>query len=382
MRYAACLSLFPTCLLAQATLLVGPGQTYTDIPAAIAAAQPGDRVLVHAGTYSPFDLDKGILLRAEPLGASVSVTGSSAQYLNLRVPAGQSALIAGIQFTTALWLQLPPGQTTAGPLSLENVTAAGGILVYDAHLTLRECQVRNYGTGISMQGASTLSAVQSTIAANFQSFFPAVDGITAGGMSHVHLSGCTVTGGTAGFHSLVAAGNGVTLSGGARGWFVDSTLQSYQGPVWPFTPVGLSNQSSVAATVERCVLRDSNGIAPSSTGLVQNGLVVGLSSSTPLARGSTFTLDYHSRPGLPVIAHAAFGLSTPAIYALVAQPDFGFVLNSFPIAFAVADPQGLASVSITLPNSAWLQDLQLWFGGWSEQSLPVQLAPVLGGIIR
>ena len=39
-------------LTAQSVLRVGPGQTYADIPAAIAAASPDDLVLIEAGTYS------------------------------------------------------------------------------------------------------------------------------------------------------------------------------------------------------------------------------------------------------------------------------------------------------------------------------------------
>lgn len=383
MRAAAVLFFLSPCLFAQVTLLVGPGQTFADVPAAVAAAQPGDRVLVQAGSYTACVVDKGILLRAEPLGAPVTIANAYGASMRWRVPAGQMATVAGIDVAAAAAVELPTGMAVAGVVAFEDVRMMLGLSVADAHATLRGCDVSNFGPGVSISGAATVSAVQSTIRANFQTFFPAVDGLVASGTASVQLSDCTVTGGTAGFHSIIAMGNGVTLSGSARGWFVDSTLQAYPfGPILGFAPVGLANQSTLPATVERCVLRDHLGTVPSSTGVVQNGLVLALSSSTPLARGAAFTLDYRSRPGLPIVAHAAFALATPVNFPFVAQPDFGFAAAALPIAFAVADAQGNASVTLQLPNAAWLQDLGLWFSGWSELGLPVQLAPVLGGVVR
>ncbi|MFO1076201.1 MAG: hypothetical protein U1E73_00580 [Planctomycetota bacterium] len=383
MRVAAVLSFSVSSLLAQATILVGPGQTFTDLPAAVAAALPGDRVLVQAGGYSSCIVDKAILIRAEPLGALVVIAHTYGGSMRWQVPAGQMATVAGIEMQTPAAVELPTGQAVAGTVAFEDVRMTQGLLVADAHATLRGCDISNFGFGVQLVGAATLSAVQCAIRANFATFWPFVDGITASGTASVHLSGCTVTGGTAGFHQLAAIGNGVALSGNARGWFVDSTLEAYPfGPVLGFAPVGLANQSTQPATVERCVLRDHLGNSPASTGTVQNGLVLGLSSATPLARGAAFVLDYHSRPGLPVVAHAAFALGTPVSFPFVAQPDFGFAAAALPIAFAVADAQGNASVTLQLPNAAWLQDLGIWFSGWSELGLPVQLAPVLGGVVR
>lgn len=383
MRACFVLVLTTSCLVAQASLLVGPGQPYADVPAAVAAAQPGDRVLVLAGSYSSCVVDKAILLRAEPLGAQVTITMAAAAGMRWRVPAGMTATVAGIAFAAQVAVEPPVGLNAAGVVAFEDVQMAQGLVLQDAHAVLRGCDVANFGVGVQAIGAATLSAVQSTIQANLATFFPVVDGLVASGTASIHLSGCTVTGGTAGFHSVAAMGNGVTLTGNARGWFVDSTLQAYPlGPITSLQPVGLANTSTQPAVVERCLLRDHLGNSPSSTGVVQSGLVLGLSSTTPLARGSLFTLDYHSRPGLPVVAHAAFALGTPVQFPFVAQPDFGFAAAALPIAFAVADAQGNASISLQLPNAAWLQDLGVWFSGWSELGLPVQLAPVLGGVVR
>jgi hypothetical protein len=51
----------------------GAGAHFTDIPPAIAAAAPGDVLLVRAGSYSPFVLDKGLAILADA-GADVAGT--------------------------------------------------------------------------------------------------------------------------------------------------------------------------------------------------------------------------------------------------------------------------------------------------------------------
>lgn len=48
----------------------GPGANFTDLPPAIAAAAPADVLIVRAGSYSSFVLDKGLALVADP-GANV-----------------------------------------------------------------------------------------------------------------------------------------------------------------------------------------------------------------------------------------------------------------------------------------------------------------------
>lgn len=48
----------------------GPGADFTDLPPAIAAATPGDVLIVRAGGYSSFVLDKGLAIVADP-GADV-----------------------------------------------------------------------------------------------------------------------------------------------------------------------------------------------------------------------------------------------------------------------------------------------------------------------
>ncbi|HET6204882.1 MAG TPA: hypothetical protein VFI25_18995 [Planctomycetota bacterium] len=103
-------------LMAQTTWIVdsaGGGQ-FTDIPPAIAAASPGDRiVVVGAGPYSAFVLDKGLDIEAvaSAFTPRIEVVG---------VPAGQRARVAGFR------LQIQPG-----PPQVSVDSCLGGVSLVD-----------------------------------------------------------------------------------------------------------------------------------------------------------------------------------------------------------------------------------------------------------
>src|ERR1035437_1172300 len=81
LRYAlACtLSLLATASLAQTTIHVGPGQSYTTIQSGIDAASSGDTVLVAPGTYNE-NIDfkgKAITVTSSGGAASTVIDGGS-----------------------------------------------------------------------------------------------------------------------------------------------------------------------------------------------------------------------------------------------------------------------------------------------------------------
>ncbi|MBL9079516.1 MAG: hypothetical protein JNL08_18580 [Planctomycetes bacterium] len=96
---ASLAALFTTTLTAQATLTVGPGG-YPQIADAVAAAQPGDLIVVQAGTYLPFDLSIGLRIVA-PDGATVTTPvggGGMPIYYDIQPPVGQQATLVGLTF--------------------------------------------------------------------------------------------------------------------------------------------------------------------------------------------------------------------------------------------------------------------------------------------
>jgi hypothetical protein len=111
--------------LAQASTIVvdannGPGANFTDIPPAIAAASPGDLLIVRAGTYSGFTLDRGLVM----LGQGVVHT-SDAHVVN--IPASQRAVIVHmIPYTLEI-------SACAGPVVVQDVSASGGMSVLQSN---------------------------------------------------------------------------------------------------------------------------------------------------------------------------------------------------------------------------------------------------------
>lgn len=367
--------------VAQAIRTVGPGQSYPDIAAAIAASSPGDILKVAAGTYAQFTLDKGVTVRADPYGAAVVVTGPAGlDTCIFELPAGQSGAVEGLNLQTLVVVRPPSGATTAGALAFTGTNVEWGVTVQDAHLVLRNCVVNGFSTALELTGAAAVTAVQCSFFGRQASWLPNPCGVKAGGTATLHLGSCQVRGGTNGFHGITSVGNGAVLSGSARAWFVDTNVSAWSQNVLPC--VAVVNTSTEPVAFERGAALDALGNPNSFQGAVQNSLVLGITSTSQIQIGQPFAMDFHTRPGFPVFVHATFFLQAPAPHPLLTQPDWGFVPNSIFLAGIVADAQGLAPYSVVIPNLPFLQDLQLWFCGWSAVDLPVQLAPVLGGTIR
>ncbi|MCA8968746.1 MAG: hypothetical protein KDC95_03150 [Planctomycetes bacterium] len=95
---ASVVSLAPS-VPAQQTWIVdaknGTGTHFTDLPAAVAAANDGDRVLARPGNYAPFKTSKALTIVGD-IGASiVSTTGPLASVEITNLPAGSRFVLAG-----------------------------------------------------------------------------------------------------------------------------------------------------------------------------------------------------------------------------------------------------------------------------------------------
>jgi hypothetical protein len=118
---AACV--FLPAVLAQQTFVVdqnGGGQ-FTDIPPAIAAASPGDTILVRPGTYSIFALDKGCRVLGDPGAALTGSRGGAFEVSNL--PLGQSAVVRG--FTGSFGVLTMSILDSAGHVHVESIVTGG-----------------------------------------------------------------------------------------------------------------------------------------------------------------------------------------------------------------------------------------------------------------
>jgi hypothetical protein len=113
---------------AQTTRLVGPGQTYTTIGAAVAAANPGDTVLVLGGMHTaPLLINKGIRLVGQGGAAFVSEPLPFGEVRIQGVPASQPFAMSGFRVAPLLAGSLTPTllrivvENCAGPVSFEHL---------------------------------------------------------------------------------------------------------------------------------------------------------------------------------------------------------------------------------------------------------------------
>jgi hypothetical protein len=131
---------------AQQTLVVAAsgGGSYTEIQPAIAAAAPGDIVLVRAGVYMAFTLDKGVRVIGEP-GARVSDAHN--HFVVRDVPAGQTAVVRAIEAEPGFGVIAI--RDNQGLVLIEDLEARGVTITDSRHVSLR--RVRAMGPGLAAQ---------------------------------------------------------------------------------------------------------------------------------------------------------------------------------------------------------------------------------------
>ena len=107
----------------------GPGTNFTDLPQAIAAAAPGDMLIVRGGNYTAFTLDKGLTILGTPgpwpVGSQIGccIPGQSI----VTIPANEVAVIADMRFTSDLWTQ-----QSLGTVILDNLTLTDTVRLMQA----------------------------------------------------------------------------------------------------------------------------------------------------------------------------------------------------------------------------------------------------------
>ena len=165
-----------------------PGE-YATIAAGIAAADPGDTVLVAPGTYNEgtLTIDKDIVLMSEA-GAESTVVDAGAALLS--APGSHATVLSLVGVTNACQIQ---GLTFKGA---ESPTTGGGILISNSSPSIAECVVAvnsaASGAGIMAQGSSPL-ILNCTVVDN-----TGLAGIYLDASSTGLISKCIVTGTTGG----------------------------------------------------------------------------------------------------------------------------------------------------------------------------------------
>lgn len=390
----------PLAATAQAPLLVGPSGL-PQIRDAIAAAVPGDVIVVEPGTYAHFDLTVGVTIRAQvpgtvtvaydpaflPAGCDLlCLAGEGPSTVSL--PAGQTAHVVGVGFA-ANQATLPQSFFTV----FHRVLVTGGTVVFEdctfgaansaaltaqaTDLVLIRCDVAANGVqSLNMPGLravdATVQAIDSTFTGNQLpgGSVGANPAILLSG-SDLHGSGLVLTGPpsnpqSTGGPALVAASS---LQNGARVWLSDSALIAGSGACAVDAP-------GAATEFARCTFSQSATCpTPPSVSLV------GVAQPQAPQLGATLSLDYRTDPNGFVVVLAATALGSLRV-PVFAEPLRLEPTAAIDLGLLLADPSGLATGAWPIPATPSLVDLPLWFQAATGLAFPLRLSPLAGGLLR
>lgn len=400
-------SLLVTCfalagtVTAQSTLTVGPGG-YAQISDAIAAASPGDSILVQSGSYLPFDLAIGVTIFA-PSGATVTTPpgGPGIPWIHtVQPPPGQQATIVGLTYVTNP--VYPPAEPPLTVQAMGNVVFADCVFNnysdYPSHAVICDGDVqfdRCQFTGVH----DCLSVIGGRVIANQCRFTPfevmwaprnpsclvATDGII--GMHFCEMRGAAAQ------HSLTGA-PAVRLSGIASLSLADCTVLGGASNAWAST--------AVVSTSANPVLHSRSNIAG---GQGQLSWYPPLSGPGPAFNGASLTASLigggsAARPTVGAPFYGSVIGPANSVYVVVlsftrtsATP---FALTTQPVHFdpssAVIFSSGLASFAlpwpgfgfytwqtVTLPTAMY--GSQFWLHSIVWDGAAFQVGPTFGGLV-
>ncbi|MEZ6036648.1 MAG: hypothetical protein R3F29_04155 [Planctomycetota bacterium] len=393
--------------LAQTTHQVGPGG-FAQIGDAVAAAQPGDLIVVQQGLYQPFDVSIGVRIVA-PAGATVSPAIGAQFPVSITVPSGQRASFVGLSWRTvtayppAIW---PLTMQVQGHAVFQNCsfqcsnadfegtpTTCNGDVQFDrciwtalddclevtgGHVQLNDCNLTasstNYNQGPAHAVVATggvleifSSSLRGAGGASSNSC-PGSSAVVLSGNARLRITDSAAIAGTSWFLSCSPGVAAIENNTGNPVLHARSTLTGSQGQIG-FPPV-LVQAPPIAGPEQQEPLvggigpgsGPASGFAYSATvfGPLNAFVAVGLSfDRAPATTIPFFTTPVHFDPGT-VIAYQWGLLTTP----LAAWPGFG----SF-------DTQ-------TPPLPAAGLGLELWLHPITWDGAELRAGPTLGGVLR
>ena len=330
---------------AQTTWIVAAagGGHFLDIPPAVAAASPGDTLLVRAGNYTSFVVSKGIRIVGEN-GAAVT-SGSAAAVTIDRVPGGETCVVRGLA-AAVFGFPLPVvARDCLGHVHLEDLSLSSPV-----HID-RCRQVSLYE--VAAFGAPALRITDSTVlvvACRMTAFVSVLARNHAIGVerSNVTFAHGSAQGGLN--YSGVGSGSGIELrsgqlflSGGAS--TILSAGDALVGPTLP-TPAILTLAGSIVLDPE-VVLLPRWGGAPISGGA--SVTVRPVPSVSAAVAGQVLTVTTRSVPG-----HRIYLLAGLTLEPNLSLPFGDLWISSFHVLLdaAVVPAAGTHITTVGLPPSA------------------------------
>ncbi|HEX5054820.1 MAG TPA: hypothetical protein VFZ65_23790 [Planctomycetota bacterium] len=377
-RFAFVPLLFAPWLAAQTTLIVGAGG-FATINAALAAAVPGDIVLVQPGSYAGFQATIGVTIRGAVSGAAFVTSQSSVT--NAGAPVHLVDLDLKFVSVNGSTCSLDRCRVTA-------IQSFGGscLSATNAFVHLADCAIGAAGdppqVGIFSYGlfaaASTVGAVDSTIRGRDRdqlSFSGGTAGLYISAGSTFHGSRLLVRGGDGAANSANPPGPALYASVDSTVWISDSTLSGGVATNLGAAPWQCPVDAADGRLV-RCTLLPATCAPPV---IAQTGALLGVHRAAPLLAGAPLQLDFHAEPNQFVGVFASFGIASFSFFELE-QPTSLDLATLFPLSVLVADASGFATGTWLVPPGT--QDQALWLQAVTPGPLPLQLSPLTGGVVR
>jgi hypothetical protein len=391
LRSAVSLALVAGPLISQAVWSMG--SPWTDLAVVIAAAAPGDIVLLNGLTFPSFALNKGLVI-VGPGTIQPNTSLFPVSVTTLTIPVGQHAHFSDVSFLPIL------------PFFLHRVDANGSVTFVGC--TFREGTPHNlisYGTvllhhcsvsgsapyGLQVQGGGVLvqsglcSIVNSTVQGGSGIFggsavfhIPATAAVRANG-GRLWLSNSTLVGG-GGFWSAIYGGvpgaPAVVVAGSSE--ITDCTLTGGAS-------VSLAGASALDGNSmtrhARSTLLVSAGVPPSTGAVVMVPQLVGIGIDQDfrIGQASTITATAGSSQLLGILA-GFDGFTTT--HPVVTGPVIGTLSQMVTLTTATPSAGSPVAYALAIPNAPQLVGLALYAQAFQLDGLVVRSSAAIGGAIH
>ncbi len=359
--------------VAQSLHHVGNGNLPT-IQAAIDAAAPGDVIEVGAGVYPAFQLDKPLTIAAEP-SALVQIVSNGTIDLNLQP--GHRVHLGGLDIDASA-MHVHGGIVSAERCTLRTAT---GLQLTDCVMTMRWSSAgAQNGSGVLLQDAHLHASDSSFSTAAGGADRIEHGGVKITGASACHLALCSLLGAWPATTAKPWPSTGLlaptATAANARIWLVDcSFFGGYQpsGMLGPALAV-----PSVAVPHARAHRCQTSGLV---IGNLEPGRVLGMHTPVDLQIGNTFTTRMLGEPGHALLLYVGTETLGLVPLPLVEQPALQFA-DMVVLGTILADAQGAADFTITVPNNPALRHLQVWWRGLDLFQMPWQATPAFVTLVQ
>lgn len=367
--------------IAQATHFVGAGG-FATIDVALAAAAPGDIVIVGPGAWPGFTATRAVTIRAATpgtamIGGSCSVNGGAGVVHLVDLD------LAFLSLTNATCV-VDRSRVVGSSGTIGHCVSATG-----STLRLVDSVIGSHGTppsiaafGVSVglwTSASVLTAVDTTIIGRdrdsygWSAMVGGGSGVVLTNGSTLHASRVVIEGGDGWSTTSYPPGSAVTASNSTF-WIADSSLRCGHALGAGGTALGCPVVGT-SGRLTRCTYAPTT--CPPSVPTA--GPLVGAHRVAPLQSGAAFQIDFKVEPNEFVGVFASLQTSHGTIPVL--EQPVGLGLGSlFVLDLLLADGLGNASGTWLLPAATSNQSL--WLQGLTTAAVPMQVSPPVGGIIR